>query len=189
MKEWKRNAVIATVLLFVCAGIYLNWSYQQKTAATDLTQTLDAAALTNEEYEQTLLETAKDGLETSENHAENAQETFAGIRLSRQESRESAIEMLQETISYAEEDSDASSSASASLDSLVSSALQEAQIESMVVAKGYTDCVAYMSDDTISLAVASPESGLNEADVAVLADIVTSQTDYDLSSIRIIEVG
>ena len=28
MKEqWKRNAVVATVLLFVCAAVYLNWRY------------------------------------------------------------------------------------------------------------------------------------------------------------------
>ena len=29
MKIWKRNAVIAAVLLFICAGIYLNWSYNR----------------------------------------------------------------------------------------------------------------------------------------------------------------
>ena len=27
MKAWKKNAVIATVLVLVCAGIYLNWAY------------------------------------------------------------------------------------------------------------------------------------------------------------------
>ena len=25
--QWKRNAVVATVLLFVCAAVYLNWRY------------------------------------------------------------------------------------------------------------------------------------------------------------------
>ena len=42
MKQWKRNAVIATVLLFICAGVYLNWSYNQKEKAPELTQTLNA---------------------------------------------------------------------------------------------------------------------------------------------------
>ena len=28
-KLWKRNAVVAVVLLFICVGIYLNWSYNQ----------------------------------------------------------------------------------------------------------------------------------------------------------------
>ena len=42
MKSWKRNAIVATVLLFVCAGIYLNWSFNQSQAVMDLTETLDA---------------------------------------------------------------------------------------------------------------------------------------------------
>ena len=28
MKVWKRNAVVAAVVLFVCAAVYLNWTYQ-----------------------------------------------------------------------------------------------------------------------------------------------------------------
>ena len=42
MKIWKRNAIIASVLLLVCAGVYLNWSKAQKSTAQDLTETLSA---------------------------------------------------------------------------------------------------------------------------------------------------
>ena len=41
MKIWKRNAVIAAVLLFICAGIYLNWSYN-RSKTPELTETLSA---------------------------------------------------------------------------------------------------------------------------------------------------
>ena len=57
-----------------------------------------------------------------------------------------------------------------------------------MVAKGYADCVAYMGDEIISIAVSAPAEGLSESDVALISDIVTSQTAYDLSNIRIIEV-
>ena len=30
---WKRNAVVAAVALFVCAAVYLNWSYDQQAQA------------------------------------------------------------------------------------------------------------------------------------------------------------
>ena len=33
--QWKRNAVVATVLLFVCAAVYLNWRYAGNLAAED----------------------------------------------------------------------------------------------------------------------------------------------------------
>ena len=67
-------------------------------------------------------------------------------------------------------------------------ALSEAQIESMVIAKGFADCVTYITDDTVSVAVAAPAEGLSEADAALISDVVRSQTDYPLSQVRIIEV-
>ena len=48
MKAWKRNAVIATVLVFICAGVYLNWSYNQKEKTPELTQTLSAEQVMGE---------------------------------------------------------------------------------------------------------------------------------------------
>ena len=43
MKGWKRNIVIAAVLLLACAGIYLNWLRGQ--SAVDLTDTLRQSRL------------------------------------------------------------------------------------------------------------------------------------------------
>ena len=74
------------------------------------------------------------------------------------------------------------------LENIVQTALSEAQIESLVIAKGYRDCVAYMSGEGISVAVASPEGGLQDGDVAVIADIVMAQSDYTLDDIRVVEV-
>ena len=105
MNTWKRNAVIATVLLFVCAGIYLNWSHQQRALNADLTDTLPVDALKQQSYEQTLMDTAQGDTAVS-----SMEDSFASIRLSRQQSRESAIELLQETISYAGDEEDAETS-------------------------------------------------------------------------------
>ncbi len=48
--------------------------------------------------------------------------------------------------------------------------------------------MAYMTEDGISIAVSAPEEGLKDSDVALISDVVTGQTDYDLTDIRIIEV-
>ena len=74
------------------------------------------------------------------------------------------------------------------LERIVQTALCEAQIESLVIAKGYTDCVAYMSDTGISVAVASPEGGMGNQDIAVIADIVLTQTEFSMEHIRVVEV-
>ena len=108
------------------------------------------------------------------------------MRLSRQKSRDNAVHLLQETISYAGENEDVSAS-TLQLEGIVKMALSEASIESLIISKGFTDCVAYMTEDGIDVAVAS--QGLSEADVAILTDVILSQTEYELSQIRIIEVN
>ena len=74
------------------------------------------------------------------------------------------------------------------LEEIVQTALCEAQIESLVIAKGYKDCVAYMSESGISIAVASPEGGLKQEDASLISDIVLSQSSYTLADIRVVEV-
>ena len=187
MKLWKRNVIVGAVLMLVCAGIYLNWRYGDG-RAEDLVSTLN---------EEKLLDEASLVMSTQEQPAQavaqqdaaqlSQDDYFAKMLLSRQESRDGAVQLLQETISYAGEDEDISASAS-KLDQIVSTALSEAQIESLIIAKGYSDCVAYMTDEGISVAVAAAGEGLTDADVALLTDIITSQSGYELPQIRIIEV-
>lgn len=189
MKAWKRNAVIATVLVFVCAGIYLNWLYTDKTEAEDLTQTLQQEQVLGEDT-LVLAENADPEAQAASEDLDGDGETndfFATMRLSRQEARDSAVSLLQET-TESEEEGDTKSSSAAALEDLMETAMQEAQIESLVIAKGYTDCVAYMSDDDISVAVSAPAEGLSQSDVALLTDIIATQSEYNLSDIRIIEV-
>ena len=185
MKTWKRNAVIATVLLFVCAGVYLNWAVNQKNAPVDLTETLNAEQVMDE-TQMVIAETDLDGTPLSAQNTANA-DYFAQVRLSRQESRDNAVELLEQTIAY-DDGTDVGSAASATLNNIVSTALSEAQIESLVIAKGYSDCVTYITDDLVQVAVSAPAEGLTDADVALISDVITSQTDYAVSQIRIIEV-
>lgn len=179
MKSWKRNVLIAGVLVLVCAGVYLNWFYGR--SSTDLTKTLDVDKLMGEST-LVLSDTNEPAAAAAATAADGA-ESFAAMRLSRQTARDEAVALLQETIAYAE-GGDISES-DAQLQRIVADALAESQIESMVIAKGYADCVAYISQDGISVAVAAPENGLTQDDVSLVADIVLSQTDRKLGDIRI----
>lgn len=184
MKLWKKNLVAAAVLVTVCSGIYLNWLYTEDAATANLTDTLDSEKVLSDET----LELSEDmaALAAGEEPETTATDYFAAVRLSRQQARDNALNLLQEAMAYSEE-SKAMESA-VELEEIVQTALSEAQIESLVIAKGYTDCVAYMSNEGISVAVAAPEGGLQEEDVAVIADIVLNQSDYTLQDIRVVEV-
>jgi hypothetical protein len=45
-----------------------------------------------------------------------------------------------------------------------------------------------MTETGISVAVASPEGGMQQADVAVIADIVIAQSGFTMDQIRVVEV-
>ena len=182
LKNWKKNAVAAGVLVTVCAGIYVNWLYTGGKTAKDLTDTLDSQKVMSDELlvlGDSLVSGGGDQLNTVTDY-------FAAVRLSRQQARDSAVSLLQEAMAYGDGKQD--NSTSAQLEQIVQTALCEAQIESLVIAKGYRDCVAYMSEDGISVAVAAPEGGLKDQDVALIADIVMTQSDLNVAQIRVVEV-
>jgi stage III sporulation protein AH len=183
MKIWKKNLVAAAVLVTVCAGIYINWLYTEDQTAADLTDTLNNDKIMSEDL---LVMSDESELLNTDAYGNNVSDYFAAVRLSRQEARDNAVGLLQEAMAYDTESETAQSNVQ--LEKLVQSALCEAQIESLVIAKGYTDCVAYISDEGISVAVAAPEGGMLQEDVAVIADIVLSQSAYSMEDIRIVEV-
>lgn len=190
MKIWKKNMVAAAVLVTVCAGIYVNWMYEEEKAAAMLTDTLDVQKVMSDDT--LIISDDMEAIAAGEDGADTASDYFAAVRLARQQARDSALALLQDAMAYEEAaNTDASSKTVESameLEQIVQTALSEAQIESLVIAKGYADCVAYMSSEGISVAVASPEGGMLQEDVAVIADVVITQSDYDLEDIRIIEV-
>ena len=180
MNQWKKNLVAAAVLLVVCAGIYMNWMYGNSENVANLTDTLDTQKVLSEDG------LVLDQLDNEVSADNTTSDYFAAVRLSRQEARDSAVNLLQEAMAYGDDTENAQSSAQ--LEQIVQTALCEAQIESLIIAKGYTDCVAYMSDEGISVAVATPEGGMQQEDVAVIADIVITQTGLGMENIRVVEV-
>ena len=170
--------IAAAVLVTVCAGIYVNWLYTEDQATSDLTQTLDAEKILSSD----MLVMAEANTSTDDTR----NDYFAAVRLSRQEARDSALSLLQEAMAYDEDPENSDNNAQ--LEQIIQTALCEAQIESLIIAKGYADCVAYISAEGICVAVATPEGGMQQQDVAVISDIVLSQSEFELSDIHVVEV-
>ena len=175
MKQvWKRRAVVAAVLLLVGTSVYLNWRYAGNVEDSGK-KVLGQSALVNGE--------AKDAEVTGA-----GDDYFATARLSRKQARDTAIGMLQEAQVDENAAEDVLNEASRTLQVLAAYTVAESQIESLVVAKGYADCVAFMGDDAISVVVSDPD-GLDAVDVARIKDIVVSETSYTPDQIRIMEAG
>lgn len=189
MKLWKRNAVVAAIVLFVCVAVYLNWSYQ-KEGTTDVGKTLGQAALVDGKTNDPLLAAAS----ATPAPGESAQpgETaktgyFASARLNRQQARDSALSILQQSAESETADETMKQEMTAAIETMADFTVSEAQVENLVTAKGYTDCVAFLNENSASIVVAATEEGLTDADVARITEIVTGETGLAASQIKIIE--
>ena len=196
MKLWKRNAVVAAIILFVCAAVYLNWSYSQEgmEGATDTGKVLGEAALVGGQAEDPLLaETAPVSTDAGDEGAsvsgESTDSYFDSARLNRQQARDSALSLLQQAATDENADQASIDQANEAIQSMAAFTLSEANIENLVTAKGYQDCVAFLNENSISVVVDNSGAPLAEADIAKISEIVTEETGLTASQIKIIEAS
>ena len=209
MKLWKRNAVVAAIVLFVCVAVYLNWSYDQGqsvsgvgSATTNVTtdRNLGEAALVNSDGALGLedgsasgsaatsqkSDTQKDAKATEKNAKTTSGDYFATARINREEARDNSLSILQKTVNDPKASKDAVDAASKSITAMASATLQESKIESLVTAKGYTDCVAFIGDNSVSVVVKAKNNNLKASDVAKITDIVVGETKFSAGDVKVI---
>ena len=195
--RFKRNAVVVTMALLVCAAAALNWKYTgQQAAGTaqtgQTTQTEQQGDGTKILGEAELVSGVEDdGVQEAsagagdEEAVYTGSDYFASARLTRQQARDNAISLLQEAANEENASEEVANEASEGIQVLAGYTMKEAQIENLVTAKGYTDCVAFMGEDSISVVVSSDTGELTAEDVAKITDITMTETGYPASSIRI----
>lgn len=196
--RFKRNAVVVTMALLVCAAAALNWKYTGQ-QATGTAQTGQTTQQTEQQGDGTkILGEAElvsgvedDGAQEAsagagdEEAVYTGSDYFASARLTRQQARDSAVSLLQEAAEQEGAGEAAATEASEGIAALAGYTMKEAQIENLVTAKGYADCVAFMGDEGVSVVVATETGELTAEDVAKITDITVNETGYAASSVRI----
>lgn len=197
--RWKRNAVVATMAVLVCAAVALNWRYTSDQAVAQMEAGESEETGTKILGQATLVSGVEDGADDAAEDAgtadgeEAVDETavytgsdyFASARLTRQQARDSAISLLQEAAEQENADAAVANEASEGIQVLAAYTLQEAQIENLVTAKGYQDCVAFLGEDGVSVVVATDTGELTAEDVAKITDIAMSETGLPAGSVKI----
>ena len=198
MKKGKRNLIIVAVLLFVCAAVWLNWSYNKSMGPdpvnADMVMAEDAAkeaadaeygaSLSGDEADEVLSALAGGEQDMSE----SSDSYFATARLTRQQSRDSALGLLEQAAASESASQEIIDSAMSEITAMAAWSMVESQIENELLAKEFTDCVVYLAADGCTVAVPAPVEGLTEADVARVTETVLSTTGLEASQINIIEV-
>ena len=144
----------------------------------ETSKVLGQSTLVNGQTTEAQADTSSDG----------GEDYFSTARLSRKQARDTAISMLEDAKGEENASEEVANEASETLQVLAGYTVAETQIENLVVAKGYADCVAFMGADSISVVVSAPD-GLEAEDVAKIKDIVIAETSYNAGQIKIMEAG
>ena len=175
MRSKKLNQKMTLLTLVVALGVavYLNWEYAK---STDLA--LDAAEA-NAPVTTTGVVTdalAVDGdVETGDKNYGEAQLVSVG-------------DTLQKSLKSAKLSDEEKDALTAQLTAAIDSITAESDIETLVKAKGFVDCVAFINGDAVDVTVMTTSDGLTKEEVAQIRDIVLSKCQVTAQNITIVEV-
>jgi stage III sporulation protein AH len=188
----KRTALIGVVALLLCVAVYLNWSYRNPSDDKDVEvlsgDSRELAAKTLGEAQ--LVDGSAGGVQASGLSATETVEYFSEAKLARQKALDEAVGLLKTSAESTDISADARDKAALEIASMASNSLKESKIESLVKAKGFPECLAFISANGISIVV-QPEAdkALDAAAVAKIKDIAISESAMKPENIKIVEIG
>ncbi len=117
--------------------------------------------------------------------ADDSENYFKKARINRETERAKSIDLLKQTVADSSTAPEARENAQNQLSKIADNMEIEANAEGLITAKGYKDCVVYISDTAVNAVVAS-ENELTAADTAKIRDIIFEQTNNN--NIKIVAV-
>ncbi len=118
---------------------------------------------------------------------DEADSYFVASQLSRQKARDEAMEVLQSVIEDENSNEEVKATALADIAKMAEDMEAEANVETLVMSKGFAQCVAVISDNGISVVVDVPDTALTAAQIAQINTIVYEQTGITPDKTVIIE--
>lgn len=166
-----RSAVVVAAVLLIGLAVYLNyrWFYDPVNSIG---------------YGDNNMEDNTDGSLETGGDASGKNDYFASAALTRQQSRDEAIDVLEMVIASADADAETKTAAQAKISKIATDIQNEANIETLVKAKGFEECVAVIGEDNVSVIVKS--ESLQAKDTAQILSIVYETTGIVPEKVSII---
>lgn len=177
----KRQIILAALVLGLSVAIYLNFALAgNQIQPTDAEGTVSSG----ENYGDAVFTGNSDGVvETVQN---GNSEFFAQARMTRQKMREESVQTMQSMLADTALDKEQQQAISAQALVIAQAIEVENKIENLIVAKGFTECIAYIDAESANVVVQT--DGLLQSEAAQIMDIILSETDVEPENVTIVEV-
>ena len=171
-KIGKRNIIIACSVLLIGAAVLINWVLFSKA---------NKKTTGYQNYDQ-----PKQAEQSTPTSTTTTQSYFSATQVSRQRARDEALEVLQSVVDNNDASETAKGEALAEIAVIADEIRKEADIETLITAKGFEECVAVLNGDNISIVVKSEDS-LIPAQIAQINEIVYQETGITPTGVTIIQ--
>ncbi|MBQ9940696.1 MAG: SpoIIIAH-like family protein [Clostridia bacterium] len=175
----RRNTLAACCVLLIAAAVWLNFTFSDAS-----TQNLQYMPDNSEQLETQGKILGESTFVSNENDTEQ-EDYFSVAVINRQRVRDEAIDMLREVVDNVETNSAIRENAFNEMTRMAEETNTEINIENLVTAKGFEDCVAVINGDTANIIVKT--SGLAPEEIAQIQEIVYTQSGTLIENIKIIE--
>ena len=174
MKSKKKYIVFASLVLALSAAVYINWQLSGAKTPKSAKE-LGAAS-----YVSATASASDDEVQQTAALSNESKSYFSAERTKRQATQDKIIDDAKEIFNL-ESSSDADKSeAEKNVEELT---IQDS-IESIVKAKGFSECLCYISDQGVSVIV--PKSQLDDTSVLIIDDAVVTHYEVDYDDISVI---
>lgn len=197
-----RKATAITLAAALVVAVYLNWQYA-RTGVTLEEDAVNVAATV--ETEEAVSAPIMDGLMTeaeavssaNKNYGEaqlvsvannSGSKFFEEARLKRTKAHDEAMDAVQKALKSASLSAEEKKSYTQQLTGSLEDLNAENEIETLVRAKGFADCLCFLQSGRADLTVMTSGDALTAAQVAQIRDIVLSKSNVTAQSITIVEV-
>lgn len=180
----RRTAVILASVALIGGAIYLNWLFfadDSTVAVSGGSKLIDYSGVSETGAASSGIPVAVSA-ETSESDG-----YFASVQINRRQARDEAIEVLKLVSDSEEALVDLREDASASIERIAANIEMEANIEALIVGKGFERCVAVINENSASIVVKT--AGLMPNEVIQIKEIVCKQSGLSPSAVNIIEMN
>lgn len=184
----KRQLTLLTLVLALGVAVYLNWEYAKTDTGLTLADAQPVGVSAVQPVEEPLPDKNYGDAQLVSAGESSSEKYFEQARLTRSKTRDDALDKLQKALKNAKLTPEEKTAATATLTSTIESITAEGDIESLVKAKGFIDCVSFIDGEKVNLAVKTGGEGLGKSEVAQLRDIVLGKVATNAKNITIVEV-
>lgn len=181
----KKQVILAALILALGTAVYLNWQFSSNQELIDDSSAMSTKELGEAQFVNNTT-TSEQSEEKKDEEPKNFSEYFSKAKTNRQKARDEATDMIKEILEDAKTSEQAKSEAIKQASDVAKNIEQEANIESLIKAKGITDCLAFIQNNECSVVVGGGEP-LNENLAIAIKDIISGQGGISPDKIKIVE--